>query len=318
MRNLLLSTSALLAFGIGSGASAAEWDTRVSGFYFLGQTVTDAPDQDGVGILRDGEFHVNARLVADNGITFRARIEVEAFTSDDQIDENWGSVSGSFGTILIGSNDDAVYSNHVGTIFAPGTRVGYYDAFGVTSQGIAAAPLPGNGSDQISIQYTTPNFFGFKAYGSYHPSSNSDGAADTNNPVFQSQDFYTVGASYNRNLQGIGLAFSAGYTDLPGQELITLGTTLSYEAFSFAGAYENNIEAGDNRGEFALGAQYANGLWTVGGGFSHEESVGEQAAGWITYAVAPGVQATTGVEYGDATGVPGSDIGGIGYLTFRF
>ena len=318
MRKLLLSTSMLLAIGVGNGASAAEWETGVSGFYFLGLAASDAPDQDGIAILRDGEFHVNARLVADNGITFRARIEVEAFTSSDQIDENWASVSGSFGTILIGSNDDAVYSNHAGAIFAPGTRIGYYDAFGVTSQGSAAAPFPGNGSDQISIQYTTPDFFGFRAYGSYHPSSNSDGAADTNNPVFQNQDFYTIGASYNGVIQDVGLAFSAGYTDLPGQELITLGATVSYDAFSVAGTYEFIDEPGGNRGEFAVGAQYVIGAWTVGGGFSHEESVGEQAAGWLTYAVAPGVQATAGIEYGDATGVPGSDIGGIGYLTFRF
>ncbi len=318
MKKTVLMASAASIIGAASAASAAEWETRINGYYFLGLGVSDSSAQDGVAILRDGEAHVNAKLVADNGITFQARIELEAFTSGDQIDENWGSVSGSFGTIMIGSNDDAVYNNHVGAVYAPGARIGYYDAFGLTTQGAAAAPFPGNASDQIGIFYTSPSLSGFQVYGSYHPSTNSDGAADTNNPVFENGDFYTIGASYNGDFGDFGFGLSAGYTDLPGTELITIGANVSFSGFTVAGTYENIDAAGGDRDEFAIGAQYTTGPWTIGGGYSDEESVGEQGAGWVTYGLAPGVLFTAGVEYGDANGIAGSDFGGLAYLTMRF
>ena len=133
MKKVLFATTAIVAAGLTTSANAAEWETGVSGYYFLGLALSDANGQDGLGILRDGEIHVNGRLTADNGLTFRARVELESFTSGDQIDENWGSIGGSFGTLLIGSNDDAVYNNHVGVIYAPGARVGYYDEFATTT-----------------------------------------------------------------------------------------------------------------------------------------------------------------------------------------
>ena len=318
MAKQLLSASAGLMLCAASAVSAAEWETRINGFYFLGLGVSDSNSQSGIGILRDGEAHVNARLISDGGLIYSARIELEAFTSGDQIDENWGSVSGPFGTFLVGSNDDAVYNNHVGAIFAPGTRIGYYDAFGLTTQGRAVTALPGNGSDQIGVHYTSPSLSGFKVYGSYHPSSNTDGGADSNNPVFSSGEFYTVGASYNGNFDDFGIGLSAGYTDLPGTELITIGAKATVAGLSIAGTYENIDQAGGDRDEYAIGAQYSSGPWTVGGGYSDEQDNGEQAAGWVTYGLAPGVLFTAGVEYGDSNGVPGSDLGGLAYLTMRF
>ena len=319
MKKVLIATTAIVAAGLGTTATAAEWDTRVTGYYFLGLGVSDNGGQDGVAILRDGEAHVRAKLVADNGITFQARIELEAFTSGDQIDENYGTISGSFGTILIGGNDDAVYNNHVGTIYAPGARIGYYDSFSLTTAAGAAFSNPGIGSDQLGIHYTSPSLSGFKVYGSYHPSTGSDGGGDSNNPVFETDDYWTVGASYNGDFGDFGFGISAGYTDdFRGTDLITIGANVSASGFTLAGTYENTDTAAGDTDEFAIGAQYSTGPWTIGGGFHDQEGVGEVGAAWVTYGLAPGVLFTAGVEYGDDNGTAGSDFGGLAYLTMRF
>ncbi|MEM8751579.1 MAG: porin [Pseudomonadota bacterium] len=334
MKKLLFATSAIVAAaGMTSAANAAEWETGVSGYYYLGLALSDNGTQDGLGVLRDGEIHFNGRLTADNGITFRARVELESNTSVDQIDENWGSVSGSFGTILIGSNDDAVYNNHVGVIYAPGARVGYYDEFNIVTQ---AAPYnrPGVGIDAIGIHYTTPEFFGFKAYGSYHPDAlGSDGLGDSNVPVFNGVDLYAVGASYTGDFGDFGFGVSGGYTDIESTaELITIGANVSFAGFTLAGTYQHeNVDGADNADEFAVGLQYATGPWTVAGGYAHasdDQFFGgeeDQITGWVTYAAAPGVLFTVGLEYadqpsGDAPGMDagGSDFGGLAFMTLRF
>ena len=128
MKKVLLATSAIVAAGFITTASAAEWSSSVNGYWFVGAAVSDSDDnQDGFGVLRDGEIHFKASLKADNGLTFGSRVELESFTSGDQIDENYATIGGSFGTVMIGSNDDASYNSHVGTIYAPGARIGYFD-----------------------------------------------------------------------------------------------------------------------------------------------------------------------------------------------
>jgi predicted porin len=320
MKKALIATTALVAAGFATTATAAEWSTRITGYYFLGLGVSDASNQDGVAVLRDGEAHVRAKLVADNGITFQARVELEAFTqSGDQIDENWGSVSGSFGTIMIGGNDDAVYNNHVGTIYAPGARIGYYDNFSLTTAGNVSYNRAGLGLDNVGINYVSPSLSGFKVYGSYHPSTSADNLTDSQSPVFENNDYYTVGASYNGDFGDFGFGISAGYSDIPGNDLITIGANASAAGFTVAGTYENNDNgAASSTDEWAIGAQYSTGPWTIAGGYADQEGVKEQAVAWVTYGLAPGVLFTAGVEYSDSNGVAGSDFGGLAFLTMRF
>ena len=325
MKKALFATTAIVAAGFATTATSAEWETGVSGYYYLGLGLSDAAGQDGLGIVRDGEIHVNGRLTADNGLTFRARVEVEAHTqAGDQMDENWGSVSGSFGTIMIGGNDDAVYNNHVGVIYAPGARVGYFDPFNITTAGGAFYNRAGFGSDQIGIHYTTPNFMGFQAYGSYHPSfGTSDGSLDGNGIFFEGADFYAVGASYNGDFGDFGIGLSAGFSDLqgtPGAEMLTFGANVSFGGFTLAGTFEDDFVGED----IAIGAQYSTGPWTIAGGYTMSDAnAGEVdhdvAVGWVTYAAAPGVLFTLGLEYADVEGDgQGGDFGGLGYMTLRF
>ncbi len=323
MKKILLATSALVAGGFATTAAAAEWETGVSGYYFLGVGVTDSNAQDGIGVLRDGEVHVNGRLTADNGLTFRARVELESFTSGDQIDENWGSVSGSFGTLMIGSNDTVVYENlsGIGIVYAPGARIGYADSFALTTAaGVSFSPFPGIASDQIGIHYTSPDFYGFKVFGSYHPSSTTDGGADTNNPVFDSgSEIWDIGASYTGDFGDFSLGLGAGYSDIEGVsgEQLSFAANVGFKGFTLAGFYEDEF-AGS---EFGIGAQYTTGPWTIAGGYAHGSNSATNndiASAWVTYTAAPGVLFTVGVEYADDDTTNNEDFGGLAYMTLRF
>ena len=335
MKKILFATTAIVAAGLTTSANAAEWETGVNGYYFLGLAVSDSDNgQDGVGVLRDGEFHVNGRLTADNGLTFQARIEVEGFTSNDQIDENWGRVSGSFGALMIGSNDTVGYENSVGVIYAPGARIGYADAFCLTSVCAAAgfSPAPGIGADNIGIHYSSPDFMGFQVHGTYQPSTATDGLAfpgqtpadvsgDSNNPVFAGQnggeDLWNIAAAYNGDFGDFSFGLSGQYTDIDNtpDENWGLAARVGFSGFTVAGFYEDNF----GTDEFGIGAQYSTGPWTVAGGYSDSDGNGQFASGWVTYAVAPGVLVTGGLEYANADNDgQGGDLGGLGYLTLRF
>ena len=91
--------------------------------------------------------------------------------------------------------------------------------------------------------------------------------------------------------------------------------SVDFSGFSVAGFYQDNF----GTDEFGVGAQYSTGPWTIAGGYSDRDNAGQWASGWITYAVAPGVLVTGGVEYAnvDNDGT-GGDFGGLGFLTLRF
>ncbi len=126
---------------------AAEWNASVSGFYHLGAAFSDNDAQDGVGVLRDGEFHINAELVTDNGLKFFARIEVEAQTDGDQIDKNYGGVETSFGSLKFGGDDTAIATYHNAVISSPGSKIGYYDSDPITLDGDDVGAVAGGYQD---------------------------------------------------------------------------------------------------------------------------------------------------------------------------
>jgi len=334
MKKVLLATSALVAAGFVTSASAAEWQTGVSGYYFLGVAVSDGAGQDGIGVLRDGEAHINGRLTADNGLTFRARIELEAFTSSDQIDENWGSVSGSFGTLMIGSNDTVGYEqlSGIGIVYAPGARIGYADSFALTTAASASgfSTTPGVPADSIGLHYSTPSIFGFQLHGTYIPQLGTDGAFDTNNPVFSGNagpigpglkgpELWNLAATYTGDFGDFSFGLGGQYTDIEGvaDEQWALAANVGFSGFTVAGYYQDNFGSD----EFGIGGQYKTGPWSIAGGYSNADSSGNNhdiASGWVTYTAGPGVLVTVGVEYADDNGANNSDIGALAFLTLRF
>jgi len=86
--------------------SATEWDIAFGGYSSSGFR-----DAEG-GFVNDdrGDFRLRSTLTADNGITFSSRVEFESSGSTEEIDEAFTFVRGSFGRILLES-DDGSYRN---------------------------------------------------------------------------------------------------------------------------------------------------------------------------------------------------------------
>ena len=161
---------------------------------------------------------------------------------------------------------------------------------------------------------------GFNIGGTYIPNSATDNAADSNNPVFDGgNELWNIGAAYNADFGDFGIGLSTSYTDIEGVagEQINGAMRVSFSGFTVAGFYQDNFAAD----EYGIGAQYATGPWTVAGGYTNGNSTNasHQAAGWVTYAAAPGVLFTAGVEYANNNGDGQSgDFGGLGFMTLRF
>ncbi|QIE56281.1 porin [Pikeienuella piscinae] len=329
MKKFLLTSSALMAAaGFASGATAAEWDTTVGGYMFAGIGLTDSDNTaDGFGVMRDGEVYLNAKLTADNGITFGTVVQLEAWSQgSDQIDENYLYTEGSFGRLEIGGNDDAAYTmvSSLGAFSAAGTHFGYQDQFGITgaaSGAGAGSGLIGGGVDSIGIHYFTPRFYGFQAGASYIPSTSAEGSAgDQNNFQFDDNvdESWAIAANYVGDFGDFGFDAGVGYYEREGRfgagfDSLGFAGGVSFSGFGLRGYYDD-----DSRGdEWGAGLQYQTGPWTVAGGYS-ESNVKDVdiATGWVSYAAAPGVTLSTGIEWAERGSA--EDIGGAAIIGLSF
>ncbi len=326
MKKFLMTSSALVvAAGFASVASAAEWETGVGGYMFAGVGLTDNDSAaDGVGVLRDGEVYLNAKLIADNGITFGTVVQLEAWSQNgDQIDENYVYVDGSFGRLVIGGNNDAAYNvaGSLAAFSAQGAHIGYYDQFGITGAGKTGSATIGNGTDPVGIHYYTPRIAGFQAGASYIPSNSADGAGDTNNFQFDDNvdEAWAIAANYIGDFGDFGVDIGVGYYEQEGRfgaGFNDLGVAggVSFSGFGVRGFYDDDTRGND----WGLGAQYQTGPWTIGAGYSEANTTGVHlGTGWVTYAVAPGVSVSTGIEWAE-NDFGDNDIGGVAIIGLRF
>lgn len=320
MKKILFATSALVAAGFASSAAAAEWETGVGGYMHAGVGLSSSNNQEGVGVVRDGEVYLNARLTADNGLVFRSVVQLEAWSqAGDQIDESYVSVGGSFGTLLIGGNDSAGYEmvQGLGSFAGAGAHIGYVDNFGITTPAKTGQMTVGVGRDAIGIHYYSPNYAGFQLGASYIPSIGADGFGDTNNFQFDqgADEAWSLAASYVGDFGDFGFGLGGHYTDIEGVagEQFGFAANVGFSGFTIAGSFEDDF-AGD---EYAIGMQYQTGPWTIAAGYADSNQVNiDVAAGWVSYAMAPGVTFTTGVEWAEAGAV--DDFGGVALISLSF
>jgi hypothetical protein len=357
MKKILLASTALVV-GAAAQASASEPLTAsVNGYMNAGVSFRDEgstwndviPYQDGVGIMRDGEIHFNIKGTSDNGLTFDARVELEAWSSQfteivyspgeginsslkgDIIDENWVRVSGSWGSIKLGSDDSASNRYQNGTLYAPSALIGYFDGFGYLG-GVQAGAI--GAGDYPGIHYDSPDFNGFRFGASYLPNRLNDGYLDSNSPVYPidsalcdevrcGNNYWSVGAVYEGEFDGFGFGIGGGYntSDDNGSDQWQVGGNISASGFTLALHYQDQGSAAD-RTDMSIGLQYATGPWTMAGGYTQSDKGGSDPsviAGWVTYAIAPGVSGTVGLEYGDPDTVDGQEtLGGMAYLHLGF
>jgi hypothetical protein len=200
MRKLLLTSTALVAAT--SIASTAAADVSVTGAFEWGYTTqaADLTTNDGDSFRTDNEVTITFSSKTDSGLTITGRYDIDADSAGGDTDESSLAISGGFGKIVLGSDDDAA------------------DAFGVHEQDLIAeeasstptsasiltnAGESGNG-DTNKVTYFTPAMGGFKA-----------GVSTTDSGTTGVTDRTTMGASYNMPIDGGSLLveYNQGKTD---------------------------------------------------------------------------------------------------------
>jgi len=302
IRNRLLTTSALAAGGLAAAAGNAAEPIKLSlgGYVTTGITVRDqdnvataAGAYDGIYTTVNGvqtttdlgrtdsfweaEVFFVGETALDNGIKIGVNIQLEAYTSADQIDEHYVYVQGGFGRIVVGAENSAAYLMHYS---APSPTGGDFGADSPNFLPFRAPPSNGTGgsvftfmgltNDANKITYYTPRFApGFQFGLSYTPDDDGPagrqaGAAgcrggcafDAGNGISDNDQqnhhhFVEAGANFVRSINGIDLAFDVGF-----------GT-----GFVEAQSRSNGDRTLKQRYAASAGFNVGYAGWTIGAGF---------------------------------------------------
>ena len=103
-----LGGALVLTAGLASAATATEWSVNVNGFFTAGVIVSNVDDgYQGKSVYTNPEIFFAPAIKMDNGITYGARVELEGYTTGDQIDEHYLYAKGGFGKVTLGAEDAA-------------------------------------------------------------------------------------------------------------------------------------------------------------------------------------------------------------------
>jgi len=343
MKKLLLGATALTL--VAGGAAAQEWTARVGGFATLGIGYVDTDNHvTEVELVNNAEVIFNFRLVADNGITFGYKVEMEG--SNGSVDESVGFAQGSFGRAEIGEEDgaaDRLAGGAAGaTAFsAAGDAAGFlFDYAAGESVGVVDTD-GGDTSDDLKITYFTPKFAGFQAGASYVP---GDGSGTSTNGSNDSDEALEFGVGYDNTFgdfavdlgfgyityldednNGNGSEIGPGFSPIDGgpnvEDAFIFSANVGFGGFTVGGIYgvqqlTNDVtlpdgSTEDENGGFAVGVNYETGPWGFGAqyaqGVGAEEDVVGVSAG-VDYALAPGVTTGAVVEFAENDfGVAGAE-----------
>ena len=307
MKKILLGSTAIVAAGmiasVPSADAASKMKLGVGGYMeqWFGFTSGDdgvAQDYSGFSTVSDGEIHFKGKTKLDNGITVGVNVQLEAQQGGDQIDEQYMTVSGGFGQIIIGDENSAMYKMHYApSDFGIGTNSGdvtswnkpVSDAEGdsIAMGGHYRAPFgatyiePNAVNDSAKISYFTPRVSGFQLGLSYAP----DGSQDNNglpNRDTTNTDYIMVGANFVQKMGGMSVGISGGYgtvTDAAAggvePEATSFGIKLGMGGVSAGVSYANFSDSGEKDQEgINAGVAYSSGPMGVSIAYFHGEKDG--------------------------------------------
>lgn len=299
MKKILLGTTALVAAtAVSAGVAKADmsvtgWNTFGIGFGNVeaGSGGADPAEGD-IDLYENGEIYFNGSTELDNGMTVSWDVQMETENANGNfIDENYFTVGGDFGTVIIGQENLPNYKMH----YSGGMWVGNaglssnsYTQFSGSPGGLSyfhsgfmndTAPV-GNDADMVS--YYTPRMSGFQLGIGYQPDSNQNdgGRTSADNLANTFEDTLSLGANYTTDMDGTSIAASLGYTVSDVQAAGNASSAVEYENFqaglnvgfggltlglSYASVTDDDraFTAGDVDTIF-VGATYATGPHTIG------------------------------------------------------
>ena len=282
----------------------AEAGVTVSVNGFVRQRIGFATNRDGhadvgnrvdVDSQSDSEIHFNARSELDNGIKLRAHVELDANNQSDIIDEQYITIDGNFGRLVLGSENSAAYQMQL----RPRTvGIGYgeieewvVEASGASGSGDSAIEdlrLRFEDNDSDKITYYTPRIAGFQLGVSYVPNAEQDmnGSIATIDEVYGNG--VAVGLNFKRKFDGFSIGVAGGYTtwltqpiNHPGAnpEGFSAGVELGVGALTFNGGYIYFNNLFDGAGDFTddaqdgygygFGVRYKTGPYQFGALYHH-------------------------------------------------
>jgi len=288
MKKALIGTSALIAVGLltAQGASAADKiSLGISGNYRVvggsvsqddgaTESVSGARDH---GIGADGKINFSGSTTLDSGIEVGVRIELEAQTVGDMIDEQfmWIENTDVWGRLEFGDRDGADNKMNVLAPFvfgpmivgvqtimlasAPGAGGG--NAFGSTNSASIPIVVPGLSGDSTKLTYYTPKFSGAQIGISYTPESAENrgagfgtAAGGTDTTAGNLSEILELGANWSGDLGDASVRVSATMASASGEAASgvnvndsdewTAAFSVSMNGFSFGYQHQNGETGG--------------------------------------------------------------------------
>jgi hypothetical protein len=331
MRKLLLGTTALAAAATLSANSALA-DVAISGSYEFKYKSQSSENTlyDGTSFSHgDNDLILTFTNKTDSGLTLSYRYDFAAVGSSDaasKADENSLSISGGFGTIVLGTDDDAsdTYNQDEMDLITEEPSIELNADVGNTNSATIRQNSSVASSDALKVSYHIPAMGGLTA-GVSHTDSGANGSTDTS----------TYGAKYTLDAGGanITLNYAASKIDQASTDKddTNIGAKISSGAVTFLIA-QGNFEASDEdittQGAaitYALDNGISLGAFTVKS--EDDLDLGEEfsASGVeVQYTITSGLQAVithTDYDYKYASGTheatPGNDNGSATQLTIK-
>ena len=311
MKKILLGSTAIVAAGmiasVPSADAASKMKLGLGGYMeqWIGFTSGDdgaGQDYSGVNIVSDPEIFFKGSTKLDNGLTIGVNVQLEATQNGDQIDEQYMTVSGAFGQIILGDENSAQYKMHYApSDFGIGMNSGdvtvwnkpvsdaegdsinmgshYRSPFGATYI------EPDAVNDSAKISYFTPRVSGFQLGVSYAPDAKQDSNALPNRDAVNS-DYVMIGANFVQKMGGMSVAISGGYGTVTDAaeggtepEATNFGIKLGMGGVSAGVSYANFSDAGNNDQEgINAGVAYSKGPMGVSLAYYHGEKDGNKGS----------------------------------------
>ena len=357
-RKLLLGTTALVAGGVVAADMAEAADPlrlEVRGYrneaFGVVSVESDVANENfnNTNHRSDGEIQFRGSTTLDNGIQVGVRVELEAFTTGDQIDENYVFLEGGFGRLTLGSDDPAPY---IQAVVAPNVGApinsGWLSDFIPEPTGFttgAFSTTPEISIDDNMLTYFSPRFAGFQLGVSYIPDlQGSDdneaafGNGEGNNATAEDDDRahgFATGLNFTRSFNGIDVSAAGGFQVVgPSDEnndadqtvyAYNFGANVGFGGFTFGGSwggFDIDDEGANDGYHWDVGLSYETGPWGVSGTFimgeregdiaidDEDESLGVAAA--VSYVLGPGVKTAFTGYYADYDAEDDNDGDGIG------
>ena len=303
MKKALIASTALVgaallsapayAGTVGSGDNMA---VKLSGFMWFQANVLDEDVSAGSGRgydfdIPETELHINASNTADNGIQYGVAIEMEVNTdSTSNGDEVWAFLSGDFGRVEMGDQDDATNRMLVGAFQAHQGICGPFGGLGCLApvfQGGGSEPFliartdwqVSTSSDATKVIYFSPRFSGFQIGASFTPDSGGNGASfSETDSDGDYEKMYGLGLNYTGKFDDVGFSASVLYEtaedeDAAGAdntiedlEVFFVGAKVNFAGFTVGADYRDNGDSTLAKTATALGAD-SGWFWSVGVGY---------------------------------------------------